>query len=114
MQLNKVYLRHNELSIHSFVNGFSFSTFNEVFFYELNDKNFSEEKFSEWLKKNKLILKKSKLLYFSYPPVVVPNSLFDYKKAKYYLESSIKLENKVVKYDNISKTNQSVIYYEND
>ena len=67
MQLNKVYLKPNELSIHSFVNGFSFSTFNEVFFYEINNKIFSEEKFSEWIKKNKLILDKSKLLYFSYP-----------------------------------------------
>jgi hypothetical protein len=61
-----------------------------------------------------LIIKKSSLLYFSYPPVIIPEILFDDKKAKYYLESSIKLEDKVIKYDLIPKTNQAVVYYEND
>ena len=114
MQLNNIYLKPNELSIHSFANGFSFSTFSEVHFYEINDKKKSSNEFLEWLNKKKLIIKKSSLLYFSYPPAIIPEILFDEKKAKYYLESSIKLEDKVIKYDLIPKTNQAVVYYEND
>ena len=114
MQLNNIYLKPNEVSIHSFANGFSFSTFSEVHFYETNDKKKSSIEFLEWLNKKKLIVKKSSLLYFSYPPVIIPEKLFDDKKAKYYLESSIKLEDKVIKYDLIPKTNQAIVYYEND
>lgn len=113
MQLNNIYLKHNELSIHSFMNGFSFSTINQKYFFPSSKENMIEDELKEWIAEKKLLIPNAKLILFNHLPVIIPQIIFDEKKIKDYLLTSIEPKKYLVKNHFIKKCNQVIVYYQN-
>ena len=101
------------LSIHSFVNGFSFCTKSKIDFFSStnNQKNFIEI-FNGYLnQEDKDWFESIKFVSFHNASTFVPNSLFDNSRSKDYLKLYTKeRENEMVSYDNIKKVSQINVY----
>jgi hypothetical protein len=87
MPSNNKTIQHNELSIHSFVNGFSFCTQSKIDFLPLNKdpEEFKKafEEYIDYYPKNTLT--SISLVHFEHPSAFVPKPLFDEKFLERYL-----------------------------
>ena len=87
MPNNNKIIRHNELSIHIFVNGFSFCTKSKVDFLPTNSENSDFkpvfDKFINYYPKKNF--KSISIIHFSHPSTFVPQTLYDDSQKKRYL-----------------------------
>lgn len=113
MPSNNKTIQHNELSIHSFVNGFSFCTQSKIDFLPLNKdpEEFKKafEEYIDYYPKNSLA--SISLVHFEHPSVFVPKPLFDEKFLERYL-SHYKLDkgDQSFGYDTMSENDQVNVY----
>ena len=101
------------LSIHSFVNGFSFCTKSKIdFFYSTNNHiNFIDILNGYLVKEEKDFIEPIKFISFHNPSTFVPYSLFDNSRSKDYLKLySLEKEDEIVYYDKIEQINQINVY----
>ena len=87
MPNNNKIIQHNELSIHIFVNGFSFCTKSKVDFLPTNNQNSdfkpAFDKFINYYPKKNF--KAISIIHFSHPSTFVPQTLYDDSQKKRYL-----------------------------
>lgn len=101
------------LSIHSFINGFSFCTKSKIdFFSSTNNQINFIEIFNGYLdQEDKDRFESIKFVSFHNASTFVPDSLFDNYRSKDYLKLYTKeRENEIVSYDNIEQVSQINVY----
>ena len=109
---NKI-IQHNELSIHSFVNGFSFCTQSKVDFLPSNpdQKEFKKafDEFIDYYPKN--TFSAISLIHFEHPSTFVPKSLFSEKHLERYLSHyKINKGNNTFRFDYNDENSQVNVY----
>jgi hypothetical protein len=106
-------IQHNQLSIHAFVNGFSFCTQSKVDFLPtssvVSDGKSLFEEFINYYPKNSF--KAISVVHFSHPSTFVPLALFDVSQKKRYLSHyKIAAKNDVFHHDTLEKSTKVNIY----
>ena len=101
------------LSIHSFVDGFSFCTKSKIDFFSSsnNQKNFIDILNGYLDKEEKDFIESIKFISFHNPSTFVPYSLFDNSRSKEYLKLySKEKKDEIVNYDKIEQISQINVY----
>ncbi len=110
MQLNNRYLNTDELSIHVFMNGFSFCTKSKISFFDFKSNELNTKTLKNWIKLKNISFSKNKLIIFNHQAAIIPKMLFDKNKTDQYLNTTLKLKKEIVKYDVLDQTEQVVVY----
>ena len=112
-QIINKYILPNELSIHFFVNGFSFCTNTQIDFTPINDGiedlKVSLKKKIEFFQKDDFEI--FSVVFFQRPSTFVPQKFFDSKKSKIYLSLYNKTPKEdIVAYDILESQQQVNVY----